>query len=85
MPRIPRDKRFDSTLALFRDPYEFISKRCRRYGSDLFQTRLLLQKTICMTGPQAAELFSDQSRFIRRHARPDSENATRPRRRARAG
>lgn len=70
MPHIPRDKRFDSTLALFRDPYEFISKQCRRYGSDLFQTRLLLQKTICMTGPQAAELFSDPSRFIRRGATP---------------
>ena len=71
MPRIPRDKRFDSTLALFRDPYEFISKRCQRYGSDLFQTRLLLRKTICMTEPQASELFYDPSRFMRRGAMPD--------------
>ncbi|MCQ3975180.1 MAG: cytochrome P450 [Anaerolineae bacterium] len=71
MTRIPRDKSFDSTLALFLDPYEFISKRCRRYGSDLFQTRLMLRKTICMTGPQAAELFYDPSRFMRRGAMPD--------------
>lgn len=26
MLRIPRDKRFDSTLALYLDPYEYISK-----------------------------------------------------------
>ncbi len=50
MPRIPRDKSLDSTLALLSDPHRFISTRCRRYQSDLFETRLLLQRTICMTG-----------------------------------
>lgn len=70
MPGFPRDKSFDSTLALIRDPYEFIAKRCRRYGSDLFQTRLMLRKTICMTGPEAAELFYDEERFVRRGATP---------------
>lgn len=70
MPRIPHDKSFDSTLALLRDPYEFIRKRSHRYGSDLFQTRLLLHPTICMTGPAAAELFYDQERFTRRGAAP---------------
>lgn len=57
MSCIPRDKSFDSTLALIWDPYHFISKRCRRYGADLFETRLRLQRTICMTGPEAARLF----------------------------
>ena len=66
MPRIPRDKSLDSTLALLRDPYGFIASRCRRYGADLFQTRLMLRRTICMTGPDAAELFYDPGRFIRR-------------------
>lgn len=70
MPQIPRDKNPDSTLALMSDPYGFISKRCRRYRSDLFETRLLLQKTICMTGPEAAELFYDPSRFVRSGAPP---------------
>lgn len=70
MPRIPRDDILDSTLALVRDPYAFVSERCRRYGSDLFETRLMLRKTICMTGPEAAELFYDESRFVRRGATP---------------
>lgn len=70
MPRIPRDENFDGTLALVRDPYGFVSKRCRRYGSDLFETRLMLRETICMTGPEAAELFYDGGRFVRRGAMP---------------
>lgn len=70
MPHIPRDKSLDSTLALLWDPYRFISKRCRRYGADLFETRLGLQRTICMTGPEAARLFYDPSRFLRRDAMP---------------
>lgn len=70
MPPIPRDRSFDGTLALLRDPYGFIAKRSRRYGADLFETRLLLRPTICMTGPAAAELFYDEERFMRRGAAP---------------
>ena len=58
----------DATLALIDDPYRFISKRCREFGSDLFETRLMLQRATCMTGPEAARLFYDESRFIRRGA-----------------
>lgn len=65
---IPQDRSFDSTFALIRDPYRFISRRCQSNGFDLFETRLLLQKTICMTGPEAARLFYDPSRFVRRSA-----------------
>lgn len=32
----------DSTLALLADGYTFIAKRCRRYESDIFETRLML-------------------------------------------
>ncbi len=63
------DVRFDSTLALFRDPYRFI-ERCRQFGTDLFQTRLLLRRTICMTGPDAAEFFYRTDLFSRRGAAP---------------
>ena len=38
MPAIPHDKSRDSTLAMLRDPYCFIQKRCRTHGADLFQT-----------------------------------------------
>lgn len=70
MPDIPRDSLPDGTLALFRDPYLYISKRCRRFGTELFRTRILLQDTICMTGPAAAEVFYDPARFIRHGAAP---------------
>lgn len=43
MPTISSDESVDATLAMLRDPYRFISTRCRRHGSDLFWTRLLLR------------------------------------------
>lgn len=70
MPSIPRDRALDSSLAFLAEPYDFISKRCRRYGGDLFEARLLLRRTICMTGPAAAELFSDPDKFVRQGAAP---------------
>lgn len=76
MREIPRDTLPDSTLAFALDGYLFISKRCRRYESDLFQTRLLLQKTICMRGEEAAKLFYDADRFERENASPRRLQAT---------
>lgn len=76
MPSIPREPSLESTLALFREPYDFVSRRCRRYGADLFEARLMLRRTICMTGPEAAELFYDGRRFIRHGAMPEPIRAT---------
>ncbi len=76
MSSMPRDPAFDSTLALLNDPYRFIGNRCKRLKSNLFQTRLLLQPTICMTGAEAAELFYDSRRFTRIGAAPEPVRAT---------
>lgn len=70
MDHLPRDPRLDSTLDLLRAPYDFISSRCKALGSDVFETRLMLRKTICMTGKDAARLFYDAERFQRKHAAP---------------
>jgi fatty-acid peroxygenase len=70
MTQIPREKSPDSTLALILDPYGFISKRCLHHHSDLFQGRLMFQDAIFMSGPEAAELFYDQDRFMRSGALP---------------
>jgi len=70
MSDIPSAKGFDSTLALFRNPYGFISKTCRDLDTDLFETRILLQKTICMTGAAAAEAFYREDRLIRSNSMP---------------
>jgi len=64
-PEMPRTTRPDSTVDVLFDPYGFISKKCQELNSDVFQTRLLLRKTVCMLGREAAQLFSDQDRFVR--------------------
>jgi fatty-acid peroxygenase len=49
----------DDTLSLARDGYAFIGNRCRELGTDVFETRLFLQRTICMLGAEAARVFYD--------------------------
>lgn len=70
MSPMPRDPRPDSSLALLADPYGYVPKTCRRFGRDVFEARLLLKPTICMSGAEAAELFYDPQRFVRRDAAP---------------
>lgn len=70
MSPIPRDRSPDSTLAMLSDGYRFISKRCRRYRSDIFETRLMLEKAVCMVGEEAARIFYDPGRFTRSNAMP---------------
>ncbi|MGW0436061.1 cytochrome P450 [Micromonospora sp. NPDC003197] len=67
---VPRTQGLDNTLALLRDGYDFISDRCRRYGSDVFETRLLFERTLCLVGAEAAKIFYDPDRFERAGAAP---------------
>ena len=67
---MPRDGRLESTLALRRDPYGFIAGTCRLLRSDVFETRLLLRPTICMSGAEAARVFHDGTLFQRQSAAP---------------
>lgn len=50
MVQIPKNNYPDSTITLAKDGYEFISKRCHRFQSDIFQTRLMFQKTTPRAG-----------------------------------
>ena len=70
MTNIPKDKNFDSSLILLRDGYEFIQKKRQKLGTDIFRTRLMLKKTICMSGKEAAEVFYDNEKFQRKGATP---------------
>src|SRR5215204_6351883 len=63
---IPREPTADGALK----GYEFIGNRCRRYGTDVFETRLLLQPAVCMQGAEAARVFYEPGRFTRRRALP---------------
>lgn len=67
---VPKDPALDSTISLLREGFGFIGSRCDRFGSDLFETRLLGERTMCMRGPAAAEVFYTGERFTRRGAFP---------------
>ena len=70
MPQIPRHKTLDSTLALLSDGYTFVPKLCRRYRTDIFETRLMLQPVFCTLGEEAARMFYEPDRFTRAGAIP---------------
>ena len=70
MSHMPQDNRLDSTLAFVRDPYGFILKQCGKHHTNMLRTRLLFQDTVLMVGSEAAELFYDSNRFVRKNAMP---------------
>lgn len=70
MAGIPKDNTLDSTPTLLSDGYNFIRNRCEELNSDVFETRLMLKKTICMRGEEAAKVFYDTERFERKKAAP---------------
>jgi fatty-acid peroxygenase len=63
-------KTADSTFALLRDPYRYISRRSSELGENVFETRLLLRPTTFVTGVDAAGVFYDPARFQRDGAAP---------------
>ena len=66
----------DDTLALALEGYAFIGNRCRAIGTDVFETRFMLQRTICMIGSEAARVFYDGERMQREGAAPLRVQAT---------
>lgn len=70
MRPLPRLRVPDSSLGLLTDGYDFISNRCDRLGTDAFETRLLLRRTVCLRGEAAARLVYDRDRFERAGAAP---------------
>jgi fatty-acid peroxygenase len=54
MAPIPPDKSLDGMLALLSDGYTSISKRYQRYQFDIFETRLMLRKVVCVMGEMEA-------------------------------
>jgi len=70
MLKVSRRRWFDETLWLLLDGYEFIAKRCERYRSNVFDTRLIFFRVTCMRGEEAARLFYDTTLFKRKGAMP---------------
>ncbi|VEF47423.1 fatty acid alpha hydroxylase, cytochrome P450 [Bacillus freudenreichii] len=68
--QIPREEGMDHSVSLLREGYMFIPNRRQSLQSDVFETRLLGQKAICMGGKEAAEIFYDHDKFKRAGAAP---------------
>lgn len=67
---IAKDKGIDNTIPMLQDGYLFIKNRADMYKSDIFETHMLGQKVICMSGEEAAKLFYDPEMFRRNGAAP---------------
>ncbi|MDQ0158945.1 cytochrome P450 [Alkalibacillus salilacus] len=69
--QIPIDKGIDNSLAMMREGYLYISNRRKRFGKDIFETRLLGgQKAVCIAGEEAVKVFYDESKIKRQGAAP---------------
>jgi len=66
----PRARGFDDSLALLAQGYTFMARRYAALGSDMFATRLMLRRALCVRGEDAARMFYQPGRFTRRHALP---------------
>lgn len=68
---MPKEDGIDNSISLMREGYMFIVNRSHSFNSNIFKTRLLGKKAICMVGKDAAELFYDQEKFKREGAAPN--------------
>jgi fatty-acid peroxygenase len=68
---IPKEQGLDHTLSLLREGYLYIPNRRQGFRSDVFETRLLGKKAICLSSKDAAELFYDNTKFKREGAAPE--------------
>ncbi|GAA0430157.1 MAG: cytochrome P450 [Bacillota bacterium] len=69
--QIPREEGIDHTLSLIREGYRYILNRRQIFSCDIFETRLVGKKAICMGGKEAAEIFYDNEKFKRKDAAPN--------------
>lgn len=67
---IPKEETLDHSAALLREGYLFISNRMKKFQSDLFETRVMGKKVVCITGEEAARVFYNTEFFKRKGAAP---------------
>lgn len=65
-----KTKGFDSSLALITEGYLFLSNRMKKYQTDVFETRLMGKKAICLSGEEAARLLYMPELFERKQGIP---------------
>ena len=72
MSGLIRDKKLDSSLDLLREGNRFILNRCKAYSTNIFSCRLMLKKTVCVSGAEAAQMFYEKGHMTRQGAIPRS-------------
>ncbi|WP_010098339.1 cytochrome P450 [Ornithinibacillus scapharcae] len=69
--QIPIEKGLDNTAKLMLEGYNYITNRRKKFGRDLFETRILGgQKAICIAGEEAVKVFYDEDKIQRKGAAP---------------
>jgi fatty-acid peroxygenase len=68
---IPKETCFDDTIKLLSEGYLYIPNRMKKYNTDIFQTRLIGKKVVCLSGKEAAEIFYNQTYFTRKGVIPN--------------
>ncbi|WP_010529193.1 cytochrome P450 [Lentibacillus jeotgali] len=68
---IPHEQGLDNTHKLLLEGFDYIPKRRWKFQSDIFRSRLLGQKVVCMGGEEAAEVFYNEEKFKRKGAAPN--------------
>lgn len=67
---IPKEEGLDHSLAFLREGYLYVPNRRRSFQSNVFETRLLGERVLCLGGAEAAALFYDADKFVRQDAAP---------------
>lgn len=60
----------ESTLGILQKGYPYFLNYFEKQQTDILQTRLLLRKTLVLRGEEAAAVFYDRTKFIRKEATP---------------
>ena len=69
--QMPKEIGIDHSISLLKEGYHFILNRSEKFQSNVFETRILGKKAICMIGEEAAQVFYDPKKFQRTDAAPN--------------
>ena len=67
---MPKEDGVDHIAGLVREGYLYIPNRMKSYQLNIFETKILGQRAICLSGREAAALFYDNEKFERGGAAP---------------
>lgn len=68
---IPKAEGIEQNLYLLKEGYEYILNRRKKLQSDVFETRILGKKVVCIGGKEAIKLFYDETKFERNQVAPN--------------